>query len=684
MARNKKGVSKHSCYSLAAYWLARVLVGFPNIFESSVSGEILFLLKKAVPSLKEKRFPRDRYDRYEQIPLTPKIIKALKDSLPELRDKAQNIDPVFVSNLDGVARLLGLSASEKTFLAFAALLQSYKPFANAFDEALNDCDFSTAVQILSFMLEIPEAEIRSFFSPEHRLVRSGLINISGGRRLSWRHDLDLLEGLVDLLFLPHKSPEEIFKFYVRRAPRSALGREDFEHVKLLDLAISYLRESLRQKLAGSNILFYGPPGTGKTELARVLAQEVGAELFEVSAEDLEKESLSSTQRLSVYRLGQALLSGHGLALILFDEAEGVLTSENPLSFLFREDTLNKATVNNVLETNPVPSIWIVNETFGIDPAFLRRFDLVISMKDLPRKTRKRIVSKHLHGIKVSPSFVEHLASIAYLPPGVLSRAVKVAKRAQEPTENTLETLIRETLEVMGIEMPKRAVSKEIPFILEALNTRPHTEELIRTIKRLKTGRMLFFGPPGTGKTALAHRIAELLDRELLEARASDILSPFIGVTERNLARLFAEAQESGAVLFLDEVDSLLLSRTRARYHWEISQINELLKQMEDFPGLFICATNFSRELDEAAARRFDFRVEFDYLLPEQALRLLENIFGERATEFEKDLQRLKLTPGNFATVYRRLSALGRLSPENFVKELAEESKINPSSARIGF
>ena len=96
-------------------------------------------------------------------------------------------------------------------------------------------------------------------------------------------------------------------------------------------------------------------------------------------------------------------------------------------------------------------------------------------------------------------------------------------------------------------------------------------------------------------------------------RASDLISCWIGETEKNIAAAFAEAQDTGSFLVFDEADSLLADRRFAQRNWEVSQVNEMLTWMESHPLPFACTTNFGEHLDAATLRRFVFKVALDYL-----------------------------------------------------------------------
>ena len=176
-------------------------------------------------------------------------------------------------------------------------------------------------------------------------------------------------------------------------------------------------------------------------------------------------------------------------------------------------------------------------------------------------------------------------------------------------------------------------------------------------------------------------------------RASDILSKWLGESEQNIANMFAEAIQQNAVLIMDEADSFLADRKFATQSWEVTQVNELLTQLEAFNGIFICTTNLMERLDPATLRRFAFKVKFDYLTPSQCWDM-----------FNKELTRLgcdssidnelkgkvcnlsKLAPGDFSVANRQFFILDQpITAEALYKVLFEECHLkgNPSKA-IGF
>lgn len=206
--------------------------------------------------------------------------------------------------------------------------------------------------------------------------------------------------------------------------------------------------------------------------------------------------------------------------------------------------------------------------------------------------------------------------------------------------------------------------------------------------------MLLHGLPGTGKTAFGKALAEKLDKPLLQHQASSLLSMWVGGTEKNIRSMFDEAQLEGGILLLDEADSFLRGRDLAQRSWEVTQVNELLTQMEAFDGIFICTTNRLDDLDAAALRRFDFKVEFRPLRIDQRLRLIgkccvalgvdpcvgDETWRQRARQLDG------LTPGDAAAVLRRLRFLtGKPDLETLLAALSNECRYKPSAhAPIGF
>jgi SpoVK/Ycf46/Vps4 family AAA+-type ATPase len=144
-------------------------------------------------------------------------------------------------------------------------------------------------------------------------------------------------------------------------------------------------------------------------------------------------------------------------------------------------------------------------------------------------------------------------------------------------------------------------------------------------KKLSRGKglsALFTGTSGTGKTMAAEVLARELDFDLYKVDLSGVVNKYIGETEKNLARIFAEAETSNVILFFDEADALFGKRTAvsdAHDRYANLETSYLLQKMEEYEGIVILATNLRENMDEAFARRIRFIVEFP--LPDEANRL---------------------------------------------------------------
>jgi SpoVK/Ycf46/Vps4 family AAA+-type ATPase len=464
-----------------------------------------------------------------------------------------------------------------------------------------------------------------------------------------------------------------------------------------------LRTAVAQREPGVNVLMYGPPGTGKTGLAKVVAQAAGLELYEVEYADRDGNSLSGRDRYRSLQISQVFLKGSGHVALLFDEVEDVFPpiSTDTAQLMARLDSgdaplsgsvSGKAWVNQILETNPVPVLWVTNRIEQIDPAFRRRFQYHLELKSPPPGAREGLVARALEGAAVSAGFVARLAERRSLTPAQIRTAVRFARLAANE-ETGMETLIERQLanadralgQNGGSAAARACVTR---YALELLNVECRFElpRIVEALRRRGHGTLCLHGVPGSGKTALAEHLAQQLGRPLMIRQASDLMSKFVGETEANMARMFDEAQSEGALLLLDEADSFLRSRRMAERNYEVSEVNQMLQGMERFAGIFICTTNLFDDLDEAALRRFTFKIRFHPLRPEQRVRMFVNeaLEGDAARLGDEQRQRLMqldlLTPGDFAAVRRQVELLGEaFEPDEFLSQLESEHRVKPEA-----
>jgi SpoVK/Ycf46/Vps4 family AAA+-type ATPase len=152
-------------------------------------------------------------------------------------------------------------------------------------------------------------------------------------------------------------------------------------------------------------------------------------------------------------------------------------------------------------------------------------------------------------------------------------------------------------------------------------------------KRLKLGyRALFHGPPGTGKTLTASLLGKYTGKDVYKVDISMVVSKFIGETEKNLANLFARAENKDWILFFDEADALFSKRTNVRDahdKYANQEVSYLLQRVENYDGLVILASNFKSNIDEAFLRRFQSIIHFPLPNPKERLQLWQMSFPDQ-------------------------------------------------------
>ncbi|ARV19310.1 Proteasome-associated ATPase [Curvibacter sp. AEP1-3] len=611
-------------------------------------------------------------------------------------------------NINALAGLLQLNKAERALLLYGTLARYQRDMRSILVEfKVNNA--AEAYAAIAEVAHVSAQDLGEALRAGSRLERIGLVeNLISEHNITDLADLmKVSEKLPPVLMRHYRDHAELMAVFTRLSSKSSLHLEDFAFVaEDAHMLCRLLQHAVARKEAGVNILLYGPPGTGKTELAKVIAQHVGLELFEVEYADRDGNSLSGRDRYRSLQIAQVFLKGSAQAALLFDEVEDVfppLTSETA-SFIARADAhatpanasvSGKAWVNQILESNAVPTIWVTNRIEQIDPAFRRRFAYHLELKSPPPGAREGVVRKTLEGISVSEAFVARLSGRKGLTPAQIRTAARFA-RLSTPENGVSDSALMETLIDRQLKNADLALGNPAAetgrtqalsrYDLSYLNveTRYPLQRIVDSLTSRRHGTLCFYGPPGTGKTALAEHIARELGRPLIIRRASDLMSKYVGETEQNMAAMFREAEGENAVLLLDEADSFLQDRRGAQRNYEVSEVNEMLQGMERHPGVFICTTNLMERIDEAALRRFTFKIQFLPLQPEQREQLfVQEACGGDASQLDprsqhalKQLDQLCL--GDFAAVKRQLEILGaELTPAEFLDQLLAENRIKP-------
>lgn len=478
--------------------------------------------------------------------------------------------------------------------------------------------------------------------------------------------------------------EKISKMLLGETEETTLTKSDFKHLeKQQKIVVKLLKSATRKKTKGVNILLYGSVGVGKTEFAKLVATLASMPIYAVKTENDEYAEASRDDRLIDLCSKQYILSKCKKSCILFDEAEDVMNRG------FSESgSASKGYLNRILENNSVPVIWTTNNIYDVDPAFLRRMTYAIEFEKLSEENRLEIWKKVLkkNNLKVRESKLEELNKSYDIPPSLIANAVQSTKMI-DGNENDFEDFIENVAQIVtkkkNVKIKKSFEAKT--YDINLVNTNIEMCNLTTKIKN--AGKFNFslclYGEPGTGKSYYAKYLADRLGIEVILKKASDLISSYVGETEQNIAKAFAEAKSKKAMLIFDEADTFLQDRNNAIRSWEVAQVNEMLTQMESAEYPFVCTTNLLDTLDEASLRRFTFKIKFDFMTQEQVNLAIEHFFGIKNASVNLN----GLTAGDFATVKKKTDFLGVNNLDEIVEMLKEEIKVKKSKTlqnSVGF
>lgn len=611
-------------------------------------------------------------------------IRRLLDDLRQAQDTHDC--NVVEANVERFGAHFALDPLETRLLAFFAYYQVFDMFEHVVDQALRTKEVTMPLLAAGFC-GVDQAAIRMALRPAGRLNTSGLLKRDNGRRFDKDIPHAVSQRLAVTMLIDVSDVDELIDLVFRAAPPPVAEWSDFAGLGAdADLIRDLMERALATGTAGVNILLYGPSGTGKTEFCKVLARHLGAHLRTIGETDDDGEEPSRHDRLTDLGLAGRMLATRRDTILLLDEMEDLFGGAYPP--FFRAPQISKVFTNRLLETNPIPTLWTTNSISACDPAFLRRMTFSVEMRrpsgPVRQKVWERLAARQKIGL--DPHDLARLAATHDHPPALVADAMKMTHLGGGGDE-TLVRMLGASGKLMkgGLAAPP-AHHAEVAWMSSLANP---DVDLIRIEARLAARaapRRVSFcldGPAGTGKSAWARHLAQRLGMPVVQKRGSDLISMFLGGTEKAIADAFAEARADEAMLIFDEADSLLADRRNAVRNWEVSQVNEMLTWMESHPLPFVCTTNLADKLDPATQRRFTFRVKFDWLRVDQMAKAWTVHFGGVAPAAVSALDHL--SPGDFANVARRMHAMGESDPAAILHELTLESHAKEGNrTAVGF
>jgi SpoVK/Ycf46/Vps4 family AAA+-type ATPase len=540
--------------------------------------------------------------------------------------------------------------------------------------------------VLNLLCPTIEAKIkaREYFSPAAPLSKNYLIHLAG------KDEKESPEGQQSLLSTPIKVDKRIINFLLgfdgldsRIQDYSYLIKEkkSFEALILPEYLKSSLKDSVNwhtQNKIPLRFLFKGPYGSGKKTAAEAVSREAGTDLLIVDSKVLLE---NNSPEIASFVLREALLQNSALYLEDFDtllaDKEAKISLKN---LLLNLKNLPKGVFlagNGCSEQNEGLKENLMNGL--INDGFLP-----FSFPNPPYLLRKKLWEACLEGNHILADDIDlkELASKFRFTGGQIKDAINTAReiaKAKNPEAPVLsaETLYEGCKARSNQRLSNLAIKINLHYRWEDIVLPKDTLEQLREIcgfikyrgtvysdwgfeKKLSLGKglnVLFSGPSGTGKTMAAELLAREIQLDLYKIDLSSVVSKYIGETEKNLDKIFKEAETSNAILFFDEADALFGKRSEVKdAHDRYANIETayLLQKMEEHEGTVILASNFRKNMDDAFLRRLHFTVEFP--LPDEKSRELiwKHTFpAETPLGDEVDftfLSKFKLTGGNIKNV----------------------------------
>ena len=545
-------------------------------------------------------------------------------------------------------------------------------------------------------------EVMKATSPTGRLRKFGVLDYN------WDFNSRLYES-----FMRGCEEEAIERrYYKKGAQKDVLPWDFYGDLSAKDGEI--IKDMITQSKGGKNILLYGAPGTGKTSFARSLARELGLTPFEIKQGGNNNDDMKSESRM----IGIKICNEHedaARSLMIIDEADEILRNGSFDYYggwtYYRGKSTEKGITNTILDEMKMPAIWICNASAeSMDESVRRRFDYSVCFERLTNEQRmsiwRNLIKRYGLGKSIGEDKVQDYAQKYETSAGGIAVVLENIKRMKvraNKMDDMIAKLMNPHCKLMGVTETNRFLPAK-GYSLDGLNIKGKVK-LDRVVGAVRNYldtqynaasedrprmNILMYGAPGTGKTEFVKYLGKTLDRKVLVKKASDILDMYVGNTEKRIAAAFRQAEAEHAILFFDEIDGLVQDREGAKQSWEVTQVNELLQQMENFSGVMIAATNFSKNLDAAIMRRFTFKLEFDYLDDNGKKLFFERMFKTelKPDEFAELKQLTNLAPGDFRTVRQEQFYLGgeqtNLDRIAALKEECAIKKDGNGLAKIGF
>jgi hypothetical protein len=407
-----------------------------------------------------------------------------------------------------------------------------------------------------------------------------------------------------------------------------------------------LLDSMSASQDGTLCVVHGGPGVGKTTWASHAAHLVAGAALRIDASKAATVANASSELRELVEDATMMRWA-----VVIDNAGELLRSETRFAVL----------LENLLDSVPVKMFVVLGDGESVIERIASRALGVVRIEP-PDPLHRRA----LWNVTADPSFTT-LADDLVLAPRQIANARRLIAAGADAASAAFEQLTN----THNLTLPDRSSSK-LDMLVLPTEVRDEVVEVIAAIRArgtvlntLPVGRgraitALLDGDSGTGKTFSCEVIAAEVGLPLMRVNVSSLVDKYIGETEKNLARVFAQAQAQGGILFFDEADALFGTRTevsRATDRYANLETNLLLQLMEQFSGVVLLTTNLKRNIDQAFMRRIMFKVYFENPEPPERERLWKTVLGTSMfaddIDFRRVAQTFELTGGSIRAALLR-------------------------------
>jgi hypothetical protein len=521
--------------------------------------------------------------------------------------------------------------------------------------------------------------LRSRFAPDAPLQRHGLMRIFADPNVMQppllAYYLKLDEQIIRVLLRQSQLDSRLADFArltVAEASHAEVGFDTALERNLAALAVRCEKDGRPLRL-----YFEGPEASGKLRAVDAVARAIDARVLTIN---LERAVETARDLPSALRVGfrEAWLGG---SVLFFDGVDAVRRDERSASWQTLLELL--AVHPGVVILSGIPPWLPCDRVVGM---------LAIRFRVLDRPAAARVWSNRLKdaGLEIRQTDVELLADRFRLTSNQIADAVAcAASRAclQATTTSSpgklqvgIDELCAAARAESGHALGRLARKVEARYTWSDIVLPDEQLEQIREVcsqakhwrrvfedwgfnRKMSLGKglnILFSGPPGTGKTMAAEVIASELKLDLYKIDLSQVVSKYIGETEKNLDRIFSAAENSNAILFFDEADALFGKRSEVKDshdRYANIEIGYLLQKMEEYEGIAILATNVKHHIDEAFVRRMQAVIEFPFPEEAERRRVWQVAFPEEApisrdVDFGALARAVRLAGGNIRNIAR--------------------------------